>query len=269
MNVKHLRIVISALAAGLMSCAALDASAADQKKSAAPQKKAVAQKHKKYEGPKTWTSFGELQVAAPKLLMPQIGELASQAKFTILPMIVQQALSAGEPAMHFGAPNEECDFGAKFYFKGKDFKSVAFWPLAKGGVAAWKKANPGKEVKDSAFSGDGKWAFLSDNAALAKLAATKASPFARPLKKGILRLTIDGRELLDNLESIIGDGMQEYAKAIGQNDDLQNDQAMAALARLGHDLNSIRVTLGVSKVGVDLRIKAVPKEGGDLDGPPK
>lgn len=266
MNFKHFRMVVSGLAAGLVAVAAFDAGAADKKDSAAPQKKPAAQK---YAGPKNWTQFGELQVAASKRLMPQISELASQAKFTLLPMLVQQALAASEPAMNFGAANENMDLGAKFYFRGRDFKNVALWPLAKGGVEAWKKANPGKDVKGSAFSGDGQWAFLSDDAALSKLAATKASPFSAPLKKGLLRITIDGRELLDNIESIVGEGMHEFAEVMGQKADGQNDQALQALGRLCRDLNSIRATLGVSTTGVDLRIKAVPREGGDLDAPPR
>ena len=256
----NFKTVLSGLAVGLAAGGLLGADAPAPKKAAAPApKKAVAKA-------KNWTPAGELQVASSKLLLPQVGELAKMANFTLLPMIVQQALSSSQPAMEFGAPDETSDIGCKLFIKGDEIGSVLMWPLSKGGADAWKKANPGKTVKGSAFSGDGKWVFFSENEALAKLAVTKGSPIERPLKKGLVRLTLEGREFFDSLEPMIRKNVEEFEKASGaQMED--SELLFGTLGSIFSDLNSIRATLGLSKAGIDLRLKAIPREDGGIVKP--
>ena len=214
-----------------------------------------------------WKPVGELQVASMKVMAPQIAELGRQANFTLLPMLVRQGLAATEPGIAFGAPLETADWGMKLFMRENVLAAVTVWPVAKPPAA--DKPLP----KDTLLTKDGKWACLCEDAALAKMVAEKGVSFRKPLKKGLVSLTLDGRLLLDRAEDFLREAVQnaesgEQKNEHGQKNEqkTQEDAGIAAVGAFAKDLESFGAVVGVSKRGLDLRFRAVPRAGSALAG---
>ena len=220
------------------------------------------------ELPQEWKPIGELQIASTKTLGPQIAELGRQANFTLLPILVQQAIAGSEPGMAFGAPPETADWGMKLFMKTNAVAAVTVWPLA-------KPPAPGAALpKDAVLTKDGKWACLCEDAALAKEVAQKGVSFPKPLKKGFCSLTLDGRELLDNLDGIYRSVVAETEKIVKKDKEskelqAKQDACMASFCAFAKDLESIVAVPGVSKRGLDLRFRAKPRAGSGIAGASK
>ena len=208
-----------------------------------------------------WKPVGELQIASMKVMAPQIAELGRQANFTLLPMLVRQGLAATEPGVAFGAPLETADWGMKLFMRENVLAAVMVWPVAKPPAA--DKPLP----KDAVLTKDGKWACLCEDVALAKEVAEKGVSFRKPLKKGLVSLTLDGRVLLDRTEDILREAVQNAEPAEQKNEQKsQADAGIAAIGAFAKELESFGAVLGVSKKGLDLRFRAVPRAGSALAG---
>lgn len=214
-----------------------------------------------------WKPVGELQVASMKVMAPQIAELSRQANFTLLPMLVRQWLAATEPGIAFGAPMETADWGMKLFMRENVLAAVTVWPVAKPPAA--DKPLP----KDTVLTKDGKWACMCEDVSLAQEVAEKDVSFRKPLKKGLVSLTLDGRVLLDRAEDILREAVQnaeagEQKNGHGQKNEQksQEDAGIAAVGSFAKDLESFGAVVGVSKRGLDLRFRAVPRAGSALAG---
>ena len=208
-----------------------------------------------------WKPVGELQVASMKVMAPQIAELGRQANFTLLPMLVRQGLAATEPGIAFGAPSETADWGMKLFMRENTLAAVTVWPVAKPPAA--DKPLP----KGTVLTKDGKWACMCEDASLAKEVAGKDVSFRKPLKKGLVSLTLDGRVLLDRAEDVLREVVQNADSAEQKNEQKpQEDVGLAAVGAFAKDLESFGAVLGVSKRGFDLRFRAVPRAGSALAG---
>ena len=220
------------------------------------------------ELPQKWKPIGELQFASLKALNPQIAELGRQANFTLLPMLVQQGIAGSEPGQAFGAPPETADWGMKLFMKTNVVAGVTAWPLA-------KPPTPGAKLpKDAVLTKDGKWACLCEDAALAKEVAQKGVSFPKPLKKGFCSLTLDGRELLDNMDGIYRSVVEETEKVVKKDKNAKElqtkqDAFAASVFAFAKDLESVVAVLGVSKRGLDLRFRATPRAGSGIVGASK
>ena len=208
-----------------------------------------------------WKPVGELQVASMKVMAPQIAELGRQANFTLLPMLVRQGLAATEPGIAFGAPLETADWGMKLFMRENVLAAVTVWPVAKPPAA--DKPLP----KDTVFTKDGKWACMCEDVSLAQEVAGKGVSFRKPLKKGLVSLTLDGRVLLDRAEDVLREIVQNAESTEQKHDQKsQEDVGIAAVGAFAKDLESFGAVLGVSKRGLDLRFRAVPRAGSALAG---
>lgn len=223
------------------------------------------------EMPQDWKPIGELQIASMKALGPQVAELGRQANFTLLPMIVQQAIAGSEPGQAFGAPPETADWGLKLFMKTNSVEVVTLWPLA-------KPPAPGASLpKGTVLTKDGKWACLCEDAELAKAVAQKGVSFPKPLKKGFCSLTLDGRDLLDNLDDIYRSAVEEFEQKVANDKDKKElaeqrgkqDACAASVCAFAKDLESLVIVLGVSKRGLDLRFRATPLPGRGIAGASK
>ena len=216
-----------------------------------------------------WKPVGELQVASMKVMGPQIAELGRQANFTLLPMLVRQGLAATEPGIAFGMPLETADWGMKMFMRENVLAAVTVWPVAKPPAA-------GKPLpKDTVLTKDGKWACMCEDVSLAKEVAGKGVSFRKPLKKGLVSLTLDGRPLLDRMEDILREVVQNAESAEKKDGESakekaeqksQMDVGIAAVGAFAKDMESFGVVSGVSKRGFDLRFRAVPRAGSALAG---
>ena len=162
------------------------------------------------------------------------------------------------------------------------------------GVATYRKKDSvlpggagGPTTEYAAFSKDGRWVYISEKRELALLmAARDGGPFPRPLGKGMAAVSIDVARLP---KSAFGD--IDFAKQIGEVQVMQSDGAKAGvgvkagdgaealipegfpgpeLAPLLKELaerqtQNVRVVLGVSAEGLDVRLKLNPVKGGDLE----
>lgn len=263
-----------------------------------------------------WRRAGELQIASLDSLGPQMNTLAAKAQFPVLPMIVPQFVSQSSMGEKFGEPRKDADWGMVLFYDGGEKIDMAWaWPLGEGGRAAWEKSHatmkPGKNgvykfvrkltddeelakkvlgkdeiVEYGAFSPDGKWAFVSESANAASLAAaSKEAPFAKPLKKGMACFEIYDRRMFENAGAI-SDAMERESEkmrsaleaATGKKgkkgaeqfeilpEDFPGKDAKAFSGAVFRELSRLRVVVGVSKTGLDLRVKATPAAGGELAG---
>lgn len=253
-----------------------------------------------------WKPTGELQVASSKAMTPQIGNLAANAKFPLLPMIVPQVMGECDLAKKFGLPREDAEWGAKLYVQGDEIEMVWVWPLGKGGLETWKAAHPKRKLVDgvvtykhkkdeahekpwneyAVFSADGKWACLSENQELAKQVAAGKPEFASPLKKGLACVTME-QPFFDELSKVAKDFDKQVAKvkqgvaeATGGKDkhaielsplpdDFPGPALSPFVSAFAKEVQSARALVGVSAAGLDLRFKLVPRAGGALTGASK
>ena len=208
-----------------------------------------------------WKPVGELQIASMKVISPQIAELGRQANFTLLPMLVRQGLAATEPGIAFGAPLETADWGMKMFMRENVLAAVTVWPVAKPPAA-------GKPLpKDTVLTKDGKWACMCEEVSLAKKVAEKGVSFRKPLKKGLVSLTLDGRVLLDRTEDVLREIVQNAESAEQKAEQKsQEDAGIAAVGAFAKGLESFGAVLGMSKRGLDMRFRAVPRAGSALAG---
>ena len=235
-----------------------------------------------------WTQVGELQVASSQALQPQVNFLASKMQFPLLPLVVQQAMAGSDTAKKFGPSRPDANFGAKIFAEGTDTVVVTVWPLGAGGFEGWKAAHPKKKIVDglvaykaktpeetaqyAAFSADGKWACLAEKKELALLAAKQAA-FATPMKKGLASLVFeeaffkigaaDAHGLCAQLEAAMKDLAEEPPLPAG----FATTTLAPFLSAYLKDLKALRLVLGVSEHGVDLRAKLSPRAGGVLADP--
>ena len=252
-----------------------------------------------------WTDVGELQMASMKAMEPQLGELASMAQFPMLPMLLPQAIAESGTAKRFGAPRPDAPFGMRLFTDGSNTVDVTVWPLAGGvdawrkahpkkkivdGVATYKNKpsfmsggddKPATEY--AAFSKDGLWVYVSEERELALLMAAKGGlPFPRPLKKGMASIYLDVAKC-----SEMDFGDVEFSKQLvdvqmtqkdGTTKDKAEDEAKALLPdnfpgpefapfakELVKQIESVRMVLGVSATGIDVRFRLDPVKGSDLE----
>lgn len=165
--------------------------------------------------------------------------------------------------------------------------------IVNGVVTYKKKASilPGDAEKPmteyAAFSKDGRWVYISQKRELALLMADRGGePFLKPLKKGIAAVSID----VAKLPKVAFEDL-DFAKQIGGVQAMQGDGAKAKggvkAAKGAVDLmpdgfpgpefapfmkeilerqaQSVRVVLGVSANGLDVRVKLDPVKGSDLE----
>ncbi|MBO7653463.1 MAG: hypothetical protein J6U40_00955 [Kiritimatiellae bacterium] len=146
----------------------------------------------------------------------------------------------------------------------------------------------GAKVKcRAAFTADGKWACIADDGDLAKRVAGNDPAFDTPLAKGICCLVLEDPSrfgktaaFLEKLsESMKEDGDEEDSGDDGDDEDDDGDVVFELFSAdmLGPDFSRfadewmkgvqrIRVVLGVSGNGVDIRTRIVPKAGSPLAG---
>lgn len=272
-----------------------------------------------------WAPAGSLQLASLKALAPQMNTLAAKANFPLLPMLAPQIVSKSGLAEKFGQPRQDGDWGVLLYVNDETMETVWVWPLD-GGKEAWLEDNDEKKpeadgtykfsrkiegehaklftavlgkdeiVEYATFSADGKWAYLSENAELAKRAAAAGAPFAKPLTKGILTLAVEGEKVFNVAPKLIA-AFEERNKKIkkaakesgilkeGDDDediieeddgsdtqfsivpkDFPGKNASKFFYALLKELQSAKLLVGVSKTGLDLRAKIVPAKGSVLNG---
>lgn len=249
-----------------------------------------------------WTDVGEIQVASMKAMEPQLGALASMAQFPMLPMLMPHVVADSGAAKRFGAPRPDASFGARFFVSGSNVAEVTAWPLS-GGLEAWRKAHPKKKVVDgvvtyrckaprasggrdrtwneyAAFSKDGLWVYVSEERELAlQMAARDGGPFLRPLKRGLVCVVFDvakcrGPLLGDAELARLFGGMRN--KGAGDDRSNKNVQSLFPdgfpgpefvpfVGELARQVENVRVVLGVSATGLDLRVRLDPAQGGDLE----
>ena len=251
--------------------------------------------------------MGELQVASLNVLLPQINQLATKAQLPMLPMLVPQLVD-GEMAKKFGELEKDRDWGVKLFLKDDgEIVAVPAWPLAAGGKEKWLKNNAGLKpeagvwrlvrrfgegeehlkalygademVEYAAFSQDGKWVFLAQEAEFAKKAAALGAPFAKPLAKGMFSCTISGEKTFDSFDTICKKSEEQVRKmkeaaGIAESEETAADGATAgivppdfpgpeakdfALALL-KEFKEVRLLAGVSSSGIDLRLRATPRD---------
>ena len=204
-----------------------------------------------------WQPAGRIQVASQKALDPLVAELGRQANFTLLPMLVRQGLAGCETAMKFGPPLETSDFGMAFFADGAKTEAVLLWPLS--------RPAPAELPANAAVTKDGKWACVCDSdAALAKAVAAKGVSFAKPVSKGFFNIVLEGRELFENVGAMLKSDAAALEAMTGQK--YEDESYIAHVARLAKELSQVRVAAGLSKSGLDLRFRAMPKKGGELSG---
>ena len=248
-----------------------------------------------------WTPAGELQVASTKALTPQIGTLAANAKFPLLPMLVPQAMAESSLAKRFGLPREDAEWGAKLFVQGDELEVVWMWPLGKGGVEQWKQQHSKKKIVDgivtykgkkapagsdeekqpdefAAFSADGQWVYVSETKELVKSVAASGLAFKAPLQRGVASLTFE-TSLFDALAASakdFGKDVKKAKNAIGGNDEdgvsplPENFPGPAFgpfFSAWCRAVKGMRLVLGISNSGIDLRTKLEPRAGGELMGP--
>ena len=262
-----------------------------------------------------WKPVGSLQVASSKAMAPQIGTLAAKTKFPLLPMVVPQVLAETDMAQWFGSPREDEDYGSLFFKEGTEFCQVMVWPLAGEGLETWRKAHPKKKIVDgvvtykhkasdepgerheawkeyAVFSGDGRRVFVSENLELAKRVAQKNAPFASPLTKGFLCVTLEGTDFFDDIENLL-ENAEEQAKTLGKElmpemskkdvkadeddadteefslfaGDFPSSQFSSFIGALAKELQKVRFVVGVSQTGFDIRMRVTPREGASLARP--
>ena len=276
------------------------------------------------QGRAEWTSAGEVQFASLKALAPQMNTLAAKANFPLLPMLAPQFVSKSGMAEKFGQPRQDGDWGLKLYVSDETMETVWAWPL-EGGKEAWLEDNDEKKpeadgtykysrkiegehaklistvlgkdeiVEFATFSADGKWAFLSENAELAKRAAKEGAPFAKPLVKGIALVKLEGEKVFKvapELFAALEARNRKIKKAAKENgllkegddeDIIEEDdgcdtkfslvpknfpgpEVSGFFYTLLKEFRSVNLLVGISKTGLDVRVKAVPAKDSVLNG---
>ena len=257
-----------------------------------------------------WKPAGELHVASAKTMQPQLTTVAAKANFPMLPLIPPQVMTQLPGVKKFGVPVEDAEFGARLFVRAdaSECQWVEAWPLPAGGVEAWKAAHPKKKVVNgvvtwshrassgplgrkepwkeyAAFTADGRWAYLSEDAELVKAAAASGAPFKAPLARGLMSLTLE-RAALDAAAEVaptmIDDFLEAQKTAAEQlgaagKDKLDDAELKAAadearkympfLQAFERSVERARIVLGVSEHGLDVRMKLEPRKGSALDGP--
>ncbi len=209
-----------------------------------------------------WKPVGELHVSSQKVLMSQVKTLADQMKFPFLTMMVQGGMEDGEMAQTIGSIDPSADWGAKLYAEGTNVVTAWAWPVA-GGKKGWKDAHPDAKAEEVLFTKDGRFACVSDEPALAKKLAASGTLFAKPIKKGILRVNLEGEEFFSNIESVLGGKINESEESGMM--DAESRKQCDMLAASFKSLKRYSVLLGVCKSGLDARMRATPKKGATTD----
>ncbi len=208
-----------------------------------------------------WKEVGGLQVAPLDVIMPQVQSLSAKMKFPLLPMLVKEGIGQCESAQKYGAIDSSADWGGKFYVDGDKSAQAWAWPVS-GGKAAWKKAHPDAKDGEVAFTKDGRYACSSEEKSLAgKLAGGEL--FAKPMKKGFLRATISDGKLFDDLEGMLAESAKETEKLTGEKSETPPWQPK--LCASVKNLQRLVAVLGMSKSGLDIRLRATPKDGKNVD----
>ncbi len=208
-----------------------------------------------------WKEVGELQIAPLNVIMPQVQTLSAKMKFPLLPMLVKEGIGQCESAHKYGAIDESADWGAKIFADGDKSAEVWAWPVA-GGKAAWKKAHPDAKAGDVVFSKDGRYVCSSDEKSLVGKFA-EGSLFAKPMKKGLMRATISDGKLFDELEGKLAESAKEAEKLTGQKSETPPWQPKFCAAV--KNLQRLAAVLGMSSSGLDIRLRASPKDGKNVD----
>ncbi len=159
------------------------------------------------------------------------------------------------------------------------------------GVATYKvkKEDGEKATFYAAFSADGKWVSFSENRDLAKAAAAKGAPFAQPLKKGLASFVAQkaffqvlAKEVVEQsaardpdapkskilvTSSVMGKGKKGEEDGIELlPDDFPGKGGAPLVSAFAKEVESLRVVLGISGNGLDLRSKLTPCADGALAG---
>lgn len=137
------------------------------------------------------------------------------------------------------------------------------------------------------FSKDGKYAFISERLELAEACAKSGRTFDAPLKKGLV--CIEGESALFTMGGSLGKALalgaasaQDLITTGGEGDDDEEEQAFKFLPdQLAEKSASplldaffaqcakVRLLLGVSSTGFDLRLRLTPRPGSDLAAAPR
>lgn len=210
-----------------------------------------------------WSEIGEVRIASQKTMAPQISSLANQAKFPLLPMLVKEGIGNCEYAQAFGALDDDAEIGCKLYANGKTMADVWYWPV-KGGADAWRKANPDRKVGGGAafvpaFTADGRYACVCEEAELSKTVAKKGISIPKPLTKGLVVVKVEDEKFFDNLDAFSKEQMKEIEKMTGQK--TETPEFHDFLCDLGKTIKCARVVVGASTRGFDIRAKIEARAG--------
>lgn len=233
----------------------------------------------------TWEPFGTGQIASWRTMAPQINLLASKTNSPLLPMIVSAGLSENPATQLMGRPDADWERLLRCFVNEEgDFSFVHVWPLPEG-RDAWLKAHPDLKVVNGlvsakmktesiliSFSADGKTAFVTTEAELAVRCAKENPPRPKTLAKGLAALEMDA------------EGFRRFAKALPEflsiflTDDADESnegfsfipanfpkaglrEVFEALAR---EISGLRIVLGVSNSGLDVRMRFTFAPGSPL-----
>ena len=159
------------------------------------------------------------------------------------------------------------------------------------GVATYKSKGSsvlgmGDKVTEYAtFSKDGLWVYISEKRELAlQMAAKGGEPFPKPIKRGMASISLDVAKLpkevfgdADLAKQIVdvkvaqkddakGDGKKsEGEEASLMPDDFPGPEFEPFMIELMKQIEGMRLVLGVSATGLDLRVKVDPVKGSDLE----
>lgn len=209
-----------------------------------------------------WQEIGRIQVAPLKVMVPQLQSLASKIKFPLLPMMVSEAIAQCDFAQKIGAMDDSADWGGRFYIGGTNFVQAWFWPVS-GGKTAWAKAHPDAKPDECFFTKDGRYASVSDNDVLAKKSADAGFPFSKPMKKGFARLVLDSEEFFSQLTKKANETIKEIESS--SNVKVEIPEWNSKLISCAGNVKCLTALLGMSKSGIDLRMRVTPKDGTDVE----
>lgn len=209
-----------------------------------------------------WQEIGRIHVAPLKVMVPQLQSLASKIKFPLLPMMVSEAIAQCDFAQKIGAMDDSADWGGRFYIGGTNFVQAWFWPVS-GGKSAWAKAHPDAKPDECFFTKDGRYASVSDNDVLAKKSADAGFPFSKPMKKGFVRIVLDSEEFFSQLTKKANETIKEIEAS--SNEKVEIPEWNSKLISCAGNVKCLTALLGMSKSGIDLRMRVTPKDGADVE----